>query len=731
MVVLNVNVKKVGLIIGLYLGSCAPAWSSNLEVMNTYDDFSFDSTRYNFTESGDDSSVSIDNSKIVLTTEVTTEQENQRAQIDVFGAHSDSLGAKVMVRSDSDIANGSPKFFSLHSAFYNTLSDGASSGNVQSQVALGLNTDGSVRGEYCYFDAAWFCNSVPGSLPFDTTISMSIALDRANSRLVFNIGNRIFYREIDGEIFAPRSNFKRIYANTRSGTVGEKIVVDVTQVSTDSFTDNLNLFHPRDNRINAFWDALNYNKQITHESATGRVKYVFKDGGENGRTVMGFRALAEYVSADVELSSTDSEVPSGGVLALLQNSLFNDISDSGNGNGSEGDYTADISLSIRADGSSFASFCLNRISASGSGEKLPVGDSSACLKIDDVVSYDTIHKFGIGFDKLLNRVVYRLDDQFYFAAIPDNTSYFQVANPYNPLAISFRVWGGAKKVTGYLDNLNTVVPLCNGKFNGVIGNHMATVVMADGDVPTAGDDVVVGTEAADTINSLDGHDLICAQGGDDLVNSGSGSDWVLGGDGDDTIYGDAKSDTIFGEDGNDKLYGGSKSDRLYGGNGNDELYGGDKHDLLYGGGGDDRIFGEDGNDRMYGQNGNDYIVGDLGDDWGYGGKGDDYLSGGDGEDRLDGDDTARFPDLSGNDIVLGGNGDDRWLLGGPGNDEVYGQSGNDLIRGNDGADKVYGGPGNDVVKADAGDDLVIDGGNGTDTCKTGGGNNVSPVKCEN
>lgn len=78
-----------------------------------------------------------------------------------------------------------------------------------------------------------------------------------------------------------------------------------------------------------------------------------------------------------------------------------------------------------------------------------------------------------------------------------------------------------------------------------------TVDLNDGDTPTNGDDVILGTPNPDTINGLGGNDRIC------------------GGDRGDTINGGPGDDRIFGFKGSDTLSGGTENDRLVGGKGTD------------------------------------------------------------------------------------------------------------------------------------------------------------------
>ncbi len=187
-----------------------------------------------------------------------------------------------------------------------------------------------------------------------------------------------------------------------------------------------------------------------------------------------------------------------------------------------------------------------------------------------------------------------------------------------------------------------------------------TVNIADGDVPTSGDDVILGTPGDDDIDGLEGDDLICAGGGDDTVRGGEGTD------------------RIFGGNGSDRLLGGPDRDRIYGGAGADTINGQGGWDLIWGGGGGDILRGGYGKDIIRGSSGDDIIIG---------GFGPDELRGGAGEDRLVGE--------AGRDLLIGGNGDDT-MRGGNGKDTLRGLAGNDDLDGQRGEDNCIGGGGTDT-----------------------------------
>ncbi|MGL4321149.1 MAG: calcium-binding protein [Paracoccaceae bacterium] len=100
---------------------------------------------------------------------------------------------------------------------------------------------------------------------------------------------------------------------------------------------------------------------------------------------------------------------------------------------------------------------------------------------------------------------------------------------------------------------------------------------------TPGDDVLIGTAAANTINGMAGNDIVRGLGGNDSINGGDGNDILDGGIGADRLTGGA---------GNDRMLGGQGRDQMFGGQGNDLLDGGAHADLLTGGfGGDSFVFG--------------------------------------------------------------------------------------------------------------------------------------------
>lgn len=173
---------------------------------------------------------------------------------------------------------------------------------------------------------------------------------------------------------------------------------------------------------------------------------------------------------------------------------------------------------------------------------------------------------------------------------------------------------------------------------------------------------------------------------------------------------------IKGTGANDVLEGGRGDDIIDGGKGNDILRGGDGDDILHGSHGKDRLEGGDGNDSLYGGGGADVLIG---------GAGDDLLDGGAGRDRADySADTAGVKI----DLVEGfAYGVDSGLDKLVSIEEVTGGSGNDIIRGNEGNNKLYGGAGDDVLAGRGGVNR-IEGGEGYDILEVEGASVINAAK---
>ncbi len=227
---------------------------------------------------------------------------------------------------------------------------------------------------------------------------------------------------------------------------------------------------------------------------------------------------------------------------------------------------------------------------------------------------------------------------------------------------------------------------------------------------TPGDDVVLGTDGADVIDTGYGNDTVCGLGGDDVITTRGGIDWVDGGDGDDTIRLGARDDTAYGGNGADVINGGGGADHIEGGAGNDVIR---------------DSFGAD--TSILGNNGDDVFVVGRGTANVYdGGGGTDRIdyrgmpSGvsvwlhdsvaqrdhhGTVEDTLISIEEARG---SRHDDWLEGDDGDNVLIGHPGNDTLVGMDGDDTLVGDRGDDQLYGGDGWDYLVGGDGAEVTGD-----------------------
>lgn len=279
------------------------------------------------------------------------------------------------------------------------------------------------------------------------------------------------------------------------------------------------------------------------------------------------------------------------------------------------------------------------------------------------------------------------------------------------------------------------------------------------------DDILTGSDLANTIRTGAGSDTIKAGAGNDIIEGGANADLIDGGTGiDRAVY--TGSSAVVIDLATGKADGGDATgdvlisiENLTGSNGDDQLFGNDVANDLIGGRGNDLLAGAAGNDALEGGIGNDMLDGGSGTDTArFSAAAADYdialvnglhvvtdtrwIANTDGVDTLRSVEIASFADRSfaladltlgtsghdvitasaGADIVFANAGDDR-ILAGAGNDIVNAGDGDDEVFAGEGNDQVNAGRGDDVVAGDAGDDLIR-AGSGADIVGGGSGNDV-------
>ncbi len=258
----------------------------------------------------------------------------------------------------------------------------------------------------------------------------------------------------------------------------------------------------------------------------------------------------------------------------------------------------------------------------------------------------------------------------------------------------------------------------------------ANDALIPGDGPN--DDRVRAGGGNDTILSGIGNDTIFAADGDDSVNAGAGNDDLRGGRGNDTLNGGDGRDTVFGQQGDDVIDTGSPLQRpdidypsvypadtnveddrdlVYGGLGNDTIRTGDDRDTIYGDDGRDLIDAGVDADLVFGGQGGDEIVGSEGADTIDGGEGSDLIYGGLNDvigEALDLPDSVDLRPDNNRDSLLGGSGDDT-IFGRDDDDTLRGGTGNDVLDGGIDEDSLFGDEGNDTIRGGQGNDSSFGG----------------------
>lgn len=371
-------------------------------------------------------------------------------------------------------------------------------------------------------------------------------------------------------------------------------------------------------------------------------------------------------------------------------------------------------------------------------------------------------------------------------------------------------------IASYADRADPVTASLGGTTGNGVANENDTIgSTVTGLAGGSGADTLIGTAAAETLDGREGHDTLDGRGGADQVQGGDGDDRIIYRDGAASIKGGPGVDTwdaswsstgaylnlrfadlenVIGTSGDDMITAAPRRRGHFDGRQGADIVSYSEHDERVvidlaggkagepgwtstltsiehaaGGGGDDQITGNDDSNWLAGNGGDDTLIGRGGDD---------ILDGGDGNDTVSYESrtaplTVRLDTTSGNgqagehdhltrlENIIGGSGDDllvgnepaNRLDGGAGNDtvsyegrqsavnvtldgaandghigeddnaiaeNVIGGNGDDLLVGDGNTNRLDGGPGNDTLDGAAGND-TLNGGDGADTLIGGPG----------
>ncbi len=255
---------------------------------------------------------------------------------------------------------------------------------------------------------------------------------------------------------------------------------------------------------------------------------------------------------------------------------------------------------------------------------------------------------------------------------------------------------------------------------------------------------IKGTKGPDTIIGLGGNDVLRGKGGDDKLKGGAGNDILDGGAGNDVMYGGAGNDRFIAGEGGDLFDGGAGIDLVdfsasrigvtvelllmtdtFGGlqrayRSIENIDGSAYNDILEGDGAANHFRGLGGNDTLKGGAGNDILDGGDGNDVLEGGAGADTLIGGAGHDTV-----TYIREKSGVNVYLWGAANGGAAAGDTysGIEQVIGTNYNDVIQGDDLANRLNGMNGDDTLNGRGGND-ILDGGDGADLLDGGSGNDI-------
>jgi len=486
---------------------------------------------------------------------------------------------------------------------------------------------------------------------------------------------------------------------------------------------------------------------------------VTENAGEGTDTVMS--SIAYTLGANIEnLTLTDSAAISGTGNALdnilIGNSAANTIT------GGDGNDTLDGGAG-------------KDTMKGGAGNDTYIVDNTG-----DVVTENTDE----GTDTVMSSITYTLRTNVENLALTGNTAINGTGNALNNTltgnnaANTLSGGTGADAMTGgmgndtyYVDNAGDVVTEAAGEGTDTVRSSVAyalgenvenLILTGTDDISGTGnalDNRIYGNTGANVLSGGGGNDYISASDKDDTLYGGEGNDTLIGGGGADTMIGGAGNDTYYvdnvgdavveaADEGTDtvrssvayalgenvenliltgtddvsgtgnaldnRIYGNTGANVLSGAGGNDYISASDKDDTLYGGEGNDTLIGGGGADTMIGGTGNDtYYVDNAGD----------VVT----EAAEEGTDTVRSSVayalgenvenliLTGADDINGtGNSLDNRIYGNTGANVLSGGGGNDYISASDKDDTLYGGEGNDTLVGGGGADAMT-GGMGNDT----------------
>jgi hypothetical protein len=134
----------------------------------------------------------------------------------------------------------------------------------------------------------------------------------------------------------------------------------------------------------------------------------------------------------------------------IQGALFNDTADGGF-DGIAGDVRASLDLSVEANGTRRAQYCLQRSNDANAEDRTGLlADGEDCQSFPVRVEIDRAYRAAIALDPIASTITFRLDG--FVKVVPINTDIFTSANPYCNASAPAQNLG---KMVSYIDYLRT------------------------------------------------------------------------------------------------------------------------------------------------------------------------------------------------------------------------------------------------------------------------------------
>lgn len=171
---------------------------------------------------------------------------------------------------------------------------------------------------------------------------------------------------------------------------------------------------------------------------------------------------------------------------------------------------------------------------------------------------------------------------------------------YDALTQKLSLTGTKQKDEVYLTQRGELVTLM---LNGRVAYQTTADNVAQVDIQTLEGDDIVSTDswledgytpsplltAALSVHAGDGNDLCVGSNAANVLHGGQGNDVLVGGRADDALHGEQGNDALFGHAGRDRTQGGLGDDASYGGEGDDAMLDSAGYNHLFGGGGRDAL----------------------------------------------------------------------------------------------------------------------------------------------